>query len=193
MTTASRPNSTAASPHVDRASRDPRELREASRTIVCMCEPRGRPDGDEVDRFWRRFLALGVVDRSTPSPAGVGSFGDSAAMADELIALVICGSKRATASALSDYESDGDPPPLVGALSIATDGSGRPRAVLHTVDVRIGPLSSVDDSFAWDEGEGLRTRDSWLADHEAFFRRQRAEFDPEMATVFERFEVLYTE
>jgi uncharacterized protein YhfF len=63
--------------------------------------------------------------------------------------------------------------------------------------VRIGPLSSVDDSFAWDEGEGERTRQSWLRDHEEFFRRQHldggATFDPDMPIVFERFEVLYTE
>ena len=35
----------------------------------------------------------------------------------------------------------------------------------------------------------------WLTDHEAFFRRQLPtlgiEFDPDMQTVFERFEVVY--
>ncbi len=69
--------------------------------------------------------------------------------------------------------------------------------MLRTTDVRIGPLSSVDDAFAWDEGEGDRTRDSWLADHHAYFRRELAtigiDFDPDLLTVFERFEVLYAE
>ena len=37
----------------------------------------------------------------------------------------------------------------------------RPRRVAHDRRPR-GPLSSVDDQFAWDEGEGDRTRDSWL-------------------------------
>jgi uncharacterized protein YhfF len=158
-----------------------------------VIEPPAPPTHDQVAEFWSRFLTLGLVDRSTPIPALVEPFGDSASMADELIALVIGGTKRATASALSAYESEDDPLPRAGALSIATDGSGRPRAVLRTVEVRIGPLSSVDDAFAWDEGEGDRTRTSWLADHERFFRRQQAEFDPEMATVFERFEVLHVE
>ena len=87
--------------------------------------------------------------------------------------------------------------PSVGDHWVVTDGAGHPRAVLRTTEVRIGPLSSVDAAFAWDEGEGDRTRASWLADHEAFFRRQLAalglEFDAGMSTVFERFEVVYTE
>jgi hypothetical protein len=63
--------------------------------------------------------------------------------------------------------------------------------------MRIGPLSSVDAAFAWDEGEGDRTLVSWLHDHEAFFRRFLPtiglQFDPDMPTVFERFDVLYSE
>lgn len=55
----------------------------------------------------------------------------------------------------------------------------------------------LSKSFAWDEGEGDRTRAWWLSAHEAFFRRYLAtvglEFDPEMVTVFERFEVLFAE
>ena len=30
-------------------------------------------------------------------------------------------------------------------------------------EVMIKPLSEVDEAFAWDEGEGDRTRDWWLA------------------------------
>jgi uncharacterized protein YhfF len=56
---------------------------------------------------------------------------------------------------------------------------------------------SVDDSFAWDEGEGDRSRRSWLDDHEAYFRRYLPtiglEFSWDMPTVFERFDVLYAE
>jgi uncharacterized protein YhfF len=113
-----------------------------------------------------------------------------------LIQLVVDGPKRATASAMADYQSDDAVVPYVGQLSIATDGSGRARAVLRTTDVRVGPLSSVDDSFAWDEGEGDRSRASWLEDHQRFYRRYLPRigvaFDPEMVTVFERFDVLFT-
>lgn len=124
-------------------------------------------------------------------------FGDSVELADELIALVITGQKRATAGALVEYELEGSPLPRSGTIVIATDGTGKARAVLRITDVRVGALSSVDESFAWDEGEGDRTREWWLSAHEVFFRRCLStigvEFDTEMATVFERFEVLFAE
>ena len=124
-------------------------------------------------------------------------FGDSQELADELIALVVEGPKRATAGALADFERGAVCVPVPSGLSIATHGHGMPRAVLQTTDVRVGPLSSVDESFAWDEGEGDRTLQSWLDDHETYFRRYLPtiglEFDQDMATVFERFDVLYTE
>ncbi|MFP5487890.1 MAG: ASCH domain-containing protein, partial [Acidimicrobiia bacterium] len=89
------------------------------------------------------------------------------------------------------------PVPEVGTYSIALDGAGRPRAILRTTEVRIGPLSSVDDEFAWDEGEGDRTRATWLREHEAFFERYLPtigiEFSPDLATVFERFELVASE
>jgi uncharacterized protein YhfF len=154
-------------------------------------------DEGGVVAFWERFLATGRVPAGTPVPTVVEPFGDSVELADELIALVVDGPKRATAGSVADHERDGVPLPVVGGLSIATDGAGRPRAVLRTTDVRIGPLDSVDDAFAWDEGEGDRTRASWLAGHERYFRRSLAAaglpFDPTMATVFERFEVVYAE
>lgn len=150
-------------------------------------------DIERVVAFWERAIAARAVAEGTPVPEMVEPFGDSAELADELIALVVDGPKRATASAVADP----GPTPVVGMLSIATDGSGLPRAVLRTTEVRIGSLSSVDDQFAWDEGEGDRTRADWLASHTTFFERYMptigVQFDPDMATVFERFEVLYTE
>ena len=154
-------------------------------------------DARAVDAFWQRAIAADAVPGGGPVPQLVEPFGDSVELADELIDLVLHGPKRATAAALADHELSGDPVPAVGMLSIATDGSGRPRAVLRTTDVRIGPLSSVDDQFAWDEGEGDRTRSDWLDSHTGFFQRYLptigVQFDRDMSTVFERFEVLYTE
>lgn len=162
-----------------------------------MATPLPPVDTDQVAAFWQRFLATGTVEPGTPVPGVVEPFGDSADLADELLELVIHGPKRATAGAVADYEREGAPLPRPGTLSIATDGTGRARAVLRTTDVRVGPLNSVDDAFAWDEGEGDRTRAAWLADHERFFRRYLptvgVDFHPDMATVFERFEVLFSE
>ena len=54
---------------------------------------------------------------------------------------------------------------------MACDGAGTPRCVLRSTDLRLGPLASVDDAFAWDEGEGDRTRAGWLGGHLAYFTR----------------------
>ncbi|HEY0240066.1 MAG TPA: ASCH domain-containing protein [Friedmanniella sp.] len=149
------------------------------------------PDPDTVDAFWAGFCAASGV---TGGPVDVFCFGDSAATADELADLVLTGTKRATASAMIDYAEDGVVP-AVGDCSVVVRGDGSPVVVLRTTDVRVGPLSSVDDVFAWDEGEGDRTRDGWLEGHRAYFRRWFAatgrppDEDPEL--LFERFVVVW--
>jgi uncharacterized protein YhfF len=152
-------------------------------------------DRAAVPAFWERAQASGAIPSDREFAGSVERFGDSAELADELLDLVLHGPKRATAESVAAFEHAGEALPVVGDLWIAADGSGRPRAVLRTTEVRTGPLWSVDDAFAWDEGEGDRSRSMWLTDHEAFFRRQLPtlgiEFDPDMQTVFERFEVVY--
>jgi hypothetical protein len=64
--------------------------------------PSSEPDRARVEAFWRRAIASGAIDASTPLPSVVEPFGDSAELADELIALVVDGPKRATAGALAD-------------------------------------------------------------------------------------------
>ncbi|HSK91707.1 MAG TPA: GNAT family N-acetyltransferase [Euzebyales bacterium] len=122
--------------------------------------------------------------------AGVFAFGDSEEMADRLLGWVLHGAKRATAGLLADYGDD-EPLPQVGDRWGLLDGRGAPQAVVETVEVRVGPVASVDPAFAWDEGENDRTREGWLADHRAFFRRQGVA-DPDGAeAVFERFRVVW--
>jgi uncharacterized protein YhfF len=158
--------------------------------------PVGDVDPLAVAAFWERARDALGFDPARPAPAA-SCFGDMVELADELIDLVLAGTKRATASAVEHLEADGEPLPQVGGLWIATDGSMRPRALLETTDVRIGPLSSVDDAFAWDEGEGDRTRASWLDAHTRYFSRTRATaglaFHPDIPVVFERFTVRYQE
>jgi uncharacterized protein YhfF len=154
------------------------------------------PEAAQIQTFWDRYLAASGEDPSMPVPVA-GPFGDSMALADELVGLVLEGRKRATAGALADYERSGEALPTVGYRWIATDGSGRPRVVLRTTEVRVGPLSSVDDAFAWDKGEGDRSRAGWLDEHERYFGRLLASFgvpfSSDLACVFERFEVAFAE
>ncbi len=145
-----------------------------------------------VRAFWAEFQAAGGPAHDDYD---VVSFGDSPKMADELAALVLDGPKRATAGLLRDVTRSGEPMPKVGGHVVVIDGRGKPVCVWRTTDVRVGPLSSVDEKFAWDEGEGDRTRPDWLDGHTRYFKRQAERegfaFDPDIETVFERFTVVW--
>lgn len=74
--------------------------------------------------FWARFTTTNS-ELGFPMPTVVAPFGDSVDLANELVGLIGSGLKRATAGAMLDYERAGDPLPVVGAVSIATDGTGQ--------------------------------------------------------------------
>ncbi len=128
-----------------------------------------------------------------PPPAW--SFGDSAELADELLALVLSGGKTATSSVLVEYEVAGEPVPAPGSLSIVLDGAGEPRALIRVTAVDVVPFDDVTAEFAEAEGEGDRTLRFWRGEHEDFWRRTLPplglEFDRRMPVVCERFELLH--
>ena len=157
------------------------------------------PDPVPVDRVAGQAM-FGDYVAATPGlppedEVVVECFGDSPGLADELIAFVVDGPKRATASLVSAYTADGDPLPRIGSHWVACDGSGRPRVVLRTLELRLGPLHSVDARFAWDEGEHDRSLESWLDGHRSYFRREceriGVEFSDDVEVCFERFEVVW--
>ena len=121
--------------------------------------------------------------------------GDSAELADELGLLVLHGPKRATAGLVQAFVAQDEPMPRAGDRCLVLGGDGRPLAIVRTTDVRVGPLSSVDGRFAWDEGEGDRTRARWLDAHTRFFNRQCTAmgltFSDDIGVVFERFELVW--
>jgi uncharacterized protein YhfF len=153
----------------------------------------GDLDRTAASAMWREYVATLAVP--PPEEPTVERFGDSAALADELIELVLDGTKRATAGLVVDFAHEGEPLPRIGGHWIVCDGAGTPRAVLRSIELRIGRLDSVDDAFAWDEGEDDRTRDSWLAGHLRYFTRtqaaRREEWSDDLEVVFERFRVVW--
>lgn len=143
--------------------------------------------------LWAEFVAEHPQAADDAPP--FERFGDSAALAEELLDLVLHGPKRATAGASAEFRAAGEPLPRIGGHWIVADGHGQARVILRSVELRIGPLDSVDDAFAWDEGEGDRTRDSWLDAHRSYFRRTLARlgvaFSDQVEVVFERFAVVW--
>jgi uncharacterized protein YhfF len=151
---------------------------------------------DATDSFFRAFRQDAGVDADEYA---VVAFGDSEAMADELLELVLLGNKRATAALARDYAGGGgegrEPLPAVGDHVVVVDGRGKPRSVWRTTDIDVKPLDAVDDMFAHDEGEGDRTRDGWLKAHRDDFTRQAGregfEMRDDIETVFERFTIVW--
>lgn len=143
-------------------------------------------DPARVTAFWRA-----VATTSGPEPES-WAFGDHARLADELLALVLDGTKTATAGALADYEAHDEQLPEPGDLAIVLDGAGEPRALLQVTHVEVRPFSEVDAEHAWLEGEGDRSLAHWREGHERFFARASVDgFDPAMPVVLERFVVLH--
>jgi uncharacterized protein YhfF len=144
-----------------------------------------------IEACWAAFRAAAGIDQDRYV---VVQMGDSPQLADELLDLMLVGRKRATASLARDFEGE-EPLPKVGDHVVVVDGAGAPRCIWRTTEVTIKPLIEVDDAFAWDEGEGDRSRAFWLDAHRRFFARQAARegftMHDRMATVFERFVLVW--
>lgn len=160
---------------------------------------------DELDAFWGRaqqhadlatvnsYMGENVIASLRPPAWG---FGATPEQADELLGLVLDGTKTATASALWDYEAEGEDLPTVGTLGIVVDGTGTPRALVVTTDVRTVPFDRVDADHARAEGEGDLSLAHWRRVHEDFFTEHAVHdkgFARDMPVVLESFRVLHAE
>lgn len=142
--------------------------------------------------FWARFQAETGLQGQ---PRDVDGFGDSPAMMDELLALVLSGTKQATATLARWYEDDPLGPPKPGELVLVTDGRGAPACVIRTTRVDIVPVRRVDAEFAFVEGEGDRSYEYWITEHRKYWRREAEregfEYSDDLDVVCERFELVW--
>ena len=148
----------------------------------------------EANALWQAYIAAKPEFATAELPT-IEAFGDSASVADSLLHLVMHGPKRATAGLVKEYSEEGEPLPRIGGHWIACDGTGQPRILLRTTELRLGDFDSVDAAFAWDEGENDRTLEGWREGHRRYWERTRAArgelFDPTSEIVFERFRVVW--
>jgi uncharacterized protein YhfF len=127
---------------------------------------------ETVAAFWASYTArLPADDPRRTAPFSVFAFGDSPALAQELVALVLAGRKTATASLPAQFADEGAPLPRPGDLSVVTLWDGAPVAIIETTEIRLVEFDAVDAAFAADEGEGDRSLEWWRAAHRAFFSR----------------------
>lgn len=151
---------------------------------------------DPVTAYWHAYLATLPADAPARQARYVAeAFGDNPALADELAALVLAGTKTATCSALWEWEAETQPLPPVGLHTVVLDGRGAPVCIIETTEVTVRPYEQVDAQFAWEEGEGDRSLDDWRAAHGRYFGRTLPSIGrsptPEMPLVCERFRLVW--
>jgi uncharacterized protein YhfF len=112
------------------------------------------------------------------------AFGDSPALADELLDLVLKGVKTATCSTEDEPNTS-----TQGERWIVLDGRGMPRCVIETTEVVYRRYNEVDAAFAHDEGEGDRSLAYWRKAHRQYFGRQ-GKFSEDMMLMCERFRLV---
>jgi uncharacterized protein YhfF len=149
-------------------------------------------DEQKARQFWNAYA---TAARATTGKYTVFRFGDSDELADELVALILAGKKRATTSLVRDFTSLGQPLPEPGNFGVVVDGRNAPRCVIRTTDVSVKPLREVDEDFARDEGGGDRSLAWWRASHARYFKRQGSRdgfsVDDNTQVVLVRFEVVW--
>ena len=144
-----------------------------------------------IDQFWRDFLEK--TGRSSDTKyLECFHFDDNERSANELLALVCSGQKRATVSSFYAYSEGEHPKP--GNLSVVTDWDGNPRCVIETKAVQILPFREMTFEICSREGEDT-CLETWQAGHKRFFTQDGEEmgyaFSEDMPVIFEDFEVVY--
>lgn len=149
-----------------------------------------------VQVLWRAYLrSIGETPTAISKTFAGWSFGDTDALADELLELVLAGVKWATPPSVWELEARGEPMPQPGDLHVITDSAGVARCIIRTTRVLIKPFNEVGSEYARSEGEGDGTLAYWRRTHGAYYERVLADTDyasrPEMPAVCEQFEVVF--
>ena len=147
-----------------------------------------------VEEFWAAFLkAEPAVPPDTPYQ--VWYFGNTSEMARELAELVLHGRKTATASLLETNKRQPQNAPIENGFSVVTDMEDIPMCVIRTTEIIHVPFSDVDTAFAYAEGEGDRTLESWRVAHRDYFSKEAAslgfDFDETSIICCERFSLMF--
>lgn len=127
---------------------------------------------DIIKTFWHNFcktLPIEEKEECLFHEVGAWSFGDSPAMADDLLSYVLTGEKTATSGMLKEYEMEGDPVPKIGERSIVLDGRNNPVCVVEVTNVTLQAFNEVKERFALAEGEGFMSLQDWRDAHWDFF------------------------
>ena len=116
--------------------------------------------------------------------------------ADEILAALLRGDKRATTGLKCLYEIENEPLPQVGQYSVILDSKGLPHCITRIINIEITKFRDISEEYAFIEGEGDKSLKYWKDAHREVFTREcregaGIEFNEDMECVCEYFEVVY--
>jgi uncharacterized protein YhfF len=151
----------------------------------------------QIENYRNEFLSiLPEEKRNSHKTVHAEKWGDNDELADELSQLILRGIKTSTCSALWEYEYEGSKIPEIGEIKIVLNGKGKPVCIIENTNVEIIAFEKIDEDFAFKEGEGDRTLESWREAHWKFFTRTLKKIGKQpslsMPLVCETFNMIYT-
>lgn len=114
------------------------------------------------------------------------AFGDTEQQADEVVQLVLSGTKTATCANL-----DREGIPQAGDVFQVINGKGDPVCAVELTVVEMKSYDQVDEAHAYAEGEGDRSLAHWRVESQRFFEQYDL-FSPSMTLVLMNFKVIDT-
>ncbi len=118
-------------------------------------------------------------------------FGTKGPFRDELNALVLTGTKKATAGTLEwDYQSEGEEIETIGEHLAVLNSEGSQVAQIKVVKVEVRKFSEVPDEFALAEGEGDLTGDDFRKSHMRYWSNLGLNIKPDTEIVLLYFELI---
>ncbi|AVN60338.1 RNA-binding protein [Mesoplasma entomophilum] len=147
----------------------------------------------KIREYWEKFKLDTNADQDLNYKEDF-CFGYDERTYKELLKLVLEGKKKATSSALFQYEKDNEEEPRVGDYAIVTDSLRNPKCIIKTTNVRYIKFNEMNYDICKLEGED-ENLESWKEEHRTFFtsvfKRYNLNFTEDMDILFEEFEVVY--
>lgn len=117
-------------------------------------------------------------------------FGTPGSSRENLVNLVLHGSKRATAGLLHDYAKEGEPVEHLGELLAMVDNTGLHVGTLRVTRVEVLRFADVPDEFALAEAEGDLNAADFRASHTAYWTGVGEQIDDDTKVVTIYFDLL---
>lgn len=117
-------------------------------------------------------------------------FGTPGSSRENLVNLVLHGSKRATAGLLHDYAKEGEPVEHVGELLAMVDNTGLHVGTLRVTRVEVLRFADVPDEFSLAEAEGDLNAADFRASHTAYWTGVGEQIDDDTKVVTIYFDLL---